>query len=158
MNKDLDLNFNRRTQELHRLRPLIGLLPPRLQFSTARTSGSILLDLFHCYLCFALPLTSPSSLLPTTRKPRKRSSTPSPPSLSQRSSENPESNSLSSLLMSTAHTISAPRSSAPRSSSATRSPAGVRVQGHPQGVHVLRRKVEGCGKSWRRHQQHGWLG
>ncbi|TQD96937.1 hypothetical protein C1H46_017417 [Malus baccata] len=60
--------------------------------------------------------------------------------------------------MSTSPTISAPRSFALRFSSATRSPAGVRVQGHPQGVRVLQRKVEGCGKSWRRHQQHGWLG
>ncbi|CAN6724209.1 unnamed protein product [Malus baccata var. baccata] len=82
MNKDLDSNFNRRTHELHRpihlcsdqayrSCPPIRLLSPRCQFSTARTSGSVLLDLFHCYLCSILPLTSPSSLLPTTRKPIK---------------------------------------------------------------------------------------
>ncbi|RXH93760.1 hypothetical protein DVH24_015827 [Malus domestica] len=65
MNKDLDSNFNRRTHELrrlvhlcldqaHRSRPPIGLLPPRPQFSTVRTSSSVILNLFHCYLCSTL--------------------------------------------------------------------------------------------------------
>ncbi|KAM1803724.1 hypothetical protein ACFX12_029679 [Malus domestica] len=85
----------------------------------------------------------------------QRSSTPSPPSSSQRSSENPESTSSSSSLMSTALTISAPRSSALRSSSVTRSPTGVQAQGHSRGVRVFQREVEGCEKSWHRHRQRG---